>query len=93
MDPAFETAAFDNPVGLIATPVQSSFGWHVIEILDKKMETPDEARQRALTDWLTQQAASPTVVTKYDTWWKSQVPAAPVFDTQTPPTAYPTSAP
>jgi parvulin-like peptidyl-prolyl isomerase len=93
MDPTFEAAAFNSPVGLIITPVQTTYGYHVIEVLDKQLETPDQARQRAFTDWLNKEIADPLVVTTYDVWWKAHVPTVPVFSTDTPPTAYPTSKP
>jgi len=93
MQPEFEAAAFNDPVGLVITPVQTVYGYHVIEILDKQLETPDQARQRAFTDWLNTEIADPLVVTKNDVWWKAHVPTVPVFSTDTPPTAYPTSKP
>jgi parvulin-like peptidyl-prolyl isomerase len=93
MQPEFEAAAFGNPVGLILTPVQSVYGYHVIEVLDKRLETMDEARQRALSDWLAKAVADPLIVTKDDAWWKSHVPTVPAFSTDTPPTPYPTSKP
>ncbi len=93
MDPAFEAAAFNSPVGLIITPVQSTYGYHVIEVLDKRLETPDEARQRAFTDWLNTESTNQQIVTQYDVWWKAHVPIVPVFSTDTPPTPFPTSKP
>jgi peptidyl-prolyl cis-trans isomerase SurA len=35
MDPAFEAAAFSQPMGEIGPPVRSAVGWHVIEVLDR----------------------------------------------------------
>jgi peptidyl-prolyl cis-trans isomerase D len=93
MQPEFEAAAFNNPVGLVITPVQSIYGYHVIEVLDKKLETMDQARQRAFTDWLKVAVADPLVVKKDDAWWKAHVPTVPVFSTDTPPTPFPTSKP
>ncbi len=88
----FETAAFDNPVGLVPDPVQTSFGWHVMEILEKRDETPDQARQRALNEWLKQQREDPAVVQRFD-YWENRVPTDPPFDPANPPTPFPTSAP
>jgi peptidyl-prolyl cis-trans isomerase C len=31
MVPAFEKAAFETPVGKVSEPVQTQFGWHIIQ--------------------------------------------------------------
>ena len=35
MDPAFVEAAFRLPIGRVSDPVQTPFGWHVLEVLDR----------------------------------------------------------
>jgi len=35
MDPAFEDAAFSLKANVVSDPVQSTFGWHIIEVLDR----------------------------------------------------------
>ena len=44
---AIEAAVFASPVGLIAQPVKSDFGFHVVEILEKKGSV-----QQSFDDWL-----------------------------------------
>ena len=39
MVPAFQAAAFALPVGAISQPVKSPFGWHVIQVEEKKPAT------------------------------------------------------
>jgi foldase protein PrsA len=39
MVPAFQDAAFALPVGAISAPVKSPFGWHVIQVEDRKPAT------------------------------------------------------
>ena len=35
MDPAFEDAAFSQKIGAVSAPVRSSFGYHIIEVLER----------------------------------------------------------
>jgi peptidyl-prolyl cis-trans isomerase C len=36
MTPSLAEAAFSTPIGSIAEPFQSDFGWHVLEVLDRR---------------------------------------------------------
>ena len=46
MVPAFEAAAFSMPVGgYSADPVQTQFGWHVIQVTDKSVEPAPSLEQ------------------------------------------------
>jgi len=79
---AFEDAAFKLAVGEISQPVQSDFGWHIIQVLGH------ETRPLAASDYDTYKQ------TKFDEWikelrdksevevldvWKERVPSEPVF--------------
>ena len=35
MDPAFEKAAFSLPLNTVSEPVRTTFGWHLIEVLER----------------------------------------------------------
>ena len=35
LDPDFEEAAYSQKLGVVGPPVRSSFGWHLIEVLDR----------------------------------------------------------
>jgi len=85
MVPEFEAAAFSQPIGEIGKPVQSQFGYHIIQVLDRR-ELPLSAsqlqqnRDAAFTEWLTTIRDSATIV-KNDNW-QSQIPPTPVFAAQ-----------
>lgn len=61
MVPSFEEAAFALPVKQVSQPVQSQFGYHVIEVLEKdaKRSLPqdqiDQQREDKLIGWLEEQ--------------------------------------
>ncbi len=56
--PAFEDAAFALPLKKVSDPVQSQFGYHIIEVLEKDDKRPlpqdriDELKQDKLVNWL-----------------------------------------
>jgi peptidyl-prolyl cis-trans isomerase SurA len=45
-DPAFEKTLNETEIGEISNPVQSSFGWHVIEVLDRRNEDVSQEEQK-----------------------------------------------
>ncbi|MCW5853227.1 MAG: peptidyl-prolyl cis-trans isomerase [Anaerolineae bacterium] len=61
MVPPFEEAAFALPVKQVSQPVQSQFGYHVIEVLEKDaaralpQEQVDQQREDKLVGWLEEQ--------------------------------------
>ena len=82
----FEEVAFTLPVGELGEPVQTQFGWHIIQVLEQRSpETAtelDQARQMALDEWLEAQRAAtgadggPLVVI-FDQNWQDRVPTTP----------------
>lgn len=53
LDPAFTDAAFTTKVGQISEPVKSSFGYHIIKVIERKPgKTPDfsEVEQKVRSD-------------------------------------------
>ncbi len=49
-DPAFEAAANNLQVGQISEPVRSSFGWHLIEVMDRRTEDKQPEIRKALAN-------------------------------------------
>ena len=86
MVPEFETAAFalENPGDITTEPVQSDFGYHIIQLIAKQDRplTADQyetAKQKAFSDWLTV-AKEEYGVETFDIW-QSRVPNEPNFIT------------
>jgi peptidyl-prolyl cis-trans isomerase C len=55
--PEFDEIVFTSPVGQVSDPVQTQFGWHIIEVLEREERelTPGDyyyAQQQAWQDWL-----------------------------------------
>lgn len=81
MVPEFEAAAFSLDVGQISEPVQSNFGWHIIQVLGRTTvpltaSEYDTARQTAFNDFLTSLRDEADLVT-YDERWMERVPTTP----------------
>ncbi len=79
----FEEAAFSLKVGEISQPVQSDFGWHVIQVIDRaNLPLTDsqytQARDTAFNDFLTK-LRDDSDVTIYD-YWKDRTPSTPSLD-------------
>ena len=76
----FEKAAFSMKIGEISEPIQSQFGYHIIQVLGHdniplNASQYEEKRKTAFTEWLTKtrEAADITI---FDVW-KQRVPTAP----------------
>jgi parvulin-like peptidyl-prolyl isomerase len=82
----FDAAAFSLPVGQLSEPIQTSFGYHIIEVLAREERELDptaleEARNQALDTWLDAQRAvtmpdGRTLVEVFDNW-RDDVPDRP----------------
>ena len=76
----FENAAFSQAIGEIGEPVQSQFGYHIIQVLGHQ-EIPIDAsqleqkRDTAFTEWLAKAREEATIVINED--WPKRVPEIP----------------
>lgn len=82
----FETAAFAlTEIGEISQPVQTTFGWHIIQLLGRE-ERPmtsdrlDQTKQEAFNAWLEEIKAG-LKIERYENW-KSRVPTIPTTPPQ-----------
>ena len=76
----FETAAFATPVGSVSEPVQTQFGWHLIQVVghEERPLTADKyqtLKEETFNEWLTS-ALEASKVEKRDLW-KEVVPSEP----------------
>lgn len=76
----FEQAAFNLDVGEISEPIQSQFGYHIIQVLGKAMvprnaDALQQARQTAFDDFVSKLREEADVTT-YD-YWMDRVPTSP----------------
>jgi parvulin-like peptidyl-prolyl isomerase len=86
----FEQAAFSQPIGEIGKPVQSQYGYHIIQVIARQ-DLPttssqyEQSRQTAFTDWLTKTSddakTAKTLVT-YDAVWQAAIPDMPAAISQ-----------
>ncbi len=77
----FTEVAFNLEVGEISEPVETQFGYHIIQVLGKRESQvlPDEFqadKEDAFESWLTQQRNQREDIVIYDTW-EEYVPTEP----------------
>jgi len=92
MVPPFAEAAFATPVGQITQPVQSSFGWHIIQVNGREQGRAvtdaqlQQVRTKAVDDWLAEQRTRLDIDTEYQ---PTPTPTPAQFE---PPASAPTPA-
>jgi len=82
MVPEFENAAFTLEDGEISQPVQSQFGWHVIQKLGHRIQAADDTtyeqiKQSVFDSWLTDQRDTSEIETSDD--WLTVYPETPAI--------------
>jgi peptidyl-prolyl cis-trans isomerase D len=81
----FEDAAFSQAIGEIGKPVQSQYGFHIIQVLGRELKPLtdsefNQAKQRVITDWIAK-ARDSAKITTYD-FWKTRIPLEPSLQGQ-----------
>jgi parvulin-like peptidyl-prolyl isomerase len=80
----FESASFALKVGEISQPVQTTYGWHIIQALGHEIRPLtdteyNEAVSNKINTWLSQQRTSATIVV--NPIWTSNTPDLPNLET------------
>jgi parvulin-like peptidyl-prolyl isomerase len=79
----FETAAYELEIGEISEPVQTNFGFHIIQLLGKEVRPIesnrlDQNKQTLFSEFLTKEKEKYTIE-QYDDVWTKIVPDTPAF--------------
>jgi parvulin-like peptidyl-prolyl isomerase len=77
---SFEESAFAAEVGMVTGPIETAFGWHLIEVLDRaerELETPifQQTVFREFQDWL--QARREESEISLPDYWVTRIPDLP----------------
>jgi len=79
----FESAAYELEIGEISEPVQTNFGFHIIQLLGKEVRPIesnrlDQNKQTLFSEFLTKEKEKYTIE-QYDDVWTKIVPDTPAF--------------
>ena len=81
----FEQAAFSQPIGEIGEPVQSEFGYHIIQVIAREQMPVSSSRyeqlkQEAFDSWLSttrEEGQTAETIKLFSELWQANVPAMP----------------
>ena len=79
-----DEAVFSLPPGQISDPIESQFGWHVIEVLEREerelsLADYSQAQRAALNDWVTSAREAAEI---QDLWSPEKAPPDPLLQGQ-----------
>lgn len=82
MDAEFEKVAFNTEIGETSDPVQTTFGWHIIQVLGHEMrpltnDEYDQLRQDKFDEWLAQERQAMDAQIQLLDYWADRTPTEP----------------
>jgi len=82
--PPFAEAAANADIGALVGPVESEFGWHIIQVHDREIRSItdnelENARLREFERWLEDLRASEATRIEISSIWADNVPSDPAF--------------
>ena len=78
----FEEAAFGMEIGQISDPIETQFGWHIVQLIDQDIRPLSQAdyenkRNIYFDDWFT--VIKENIDIKINDVWKDIVPDEPII--------------
>jgi parvulin-like peptidyl-prolyl isomerase len=85
MVPAFSEVAFNTPIGSVSDPVQTDFGWHLIQVIGHEMRPLSQneylqLKENEFQGWLSQIRF--TVEIEIMDYWLDRIPEKPAIPAQ-----------
>lgn len=83
LDPAFADAVKSAEVGAIVGPIESQFGYHIIQVMGREVRTLTDSelgtrRQQQYENWLTEQKTVAKIERRDD--WTDRIPDEPTYN-------------
>jgi len=85
MVPEFSQAAIDTPIGEISDPVETQYGWHIIQVLGHEIRPLssnefNQLKQTEFNNWLSEVRL--TVDIEIKDYWSKRIPKEPAIPQQ-----------
>ncbi len=81
--PAFKDAVLSAEIGQIVGPIETEFGYHIIQVNGREVRTLTDSelqnrRSQAFTDWVEEERANADIERRDD--WRDRIPEDPSYN-------------